>query len=184
LAESLGIDLVEIPTFLERYADVYLSLAYYAEAIDHISKPLTQLTEVLERIRRDPRFQRNRPIMKACERIEFRVIETKGNIANILDVFRMRTQHMWRDINGQNFRAMEQLIMDYQRSIGGNLCALVVKMDAWGKLPGKGSLGNCVQFIMSELSAGVDRMPDLDLSVVDSQSAVPSEKEGDFEWVA
>ena len=47
-----------------------------------------------------------------------------------------------------------------------------------------GSEGGADQFIMSELSAGVDRMPDLDLSVVDSQSAVPSENEGDFEWVA
>lgn len=184
LAESMGIGLIDIPVFLERYADVYLSLAYYAEAVDHISKPLAQLTEVLGKVRRDPRFQRNRPIMKACDRIETRIIETKLDIANILDVFRERTQDMWRNIDGQRFRIMEQLIVEYQRSIGGNLCALVVKMDAWSKLSGKGSLGNCVQFIMSELSAGVEQMPDLDLSALSQMGSPIVDEAADFEWVA
>jgi hypothetical protein len=189
LAESLGLGLAEIPMFLERYADVYLSLAYYAATLDRIaatldriSKPLAQATEVLEKIRKDTRYQRSQPIMKACDRITKRIVVAKTNISHILDAFRARTQDMWEDITGPKFHAMEKVIMDYQRGIGGNLCALVVKMDAWEKLAGKGSLGNCVQFVMSELAVGVDKMPDLDLSVTTAEG--PKDDGSGFEWVA
>ena len=179
LANSLGIELIEIPAFLERYADVYLSLAYYSEAIDQIKKPVQQLTDVLAKVRRDPRFGTNRPIIKACERIEARIIATESEISGILEAFRLRTGDMWRDINGQRFRVMEQLIMDCHRSMGGNICGLVVKMDAWSKLPGKGSLGNCVQFIMSDLAAGIESMPPLNVSMSGDEKS-----DHELEWVA
>ncbi len=182
LAHALDIGLAEIPLFLERYADVYLSLAYYSATLDQISKPLEQVTEVLEKIRKDTRYQRSQPIMKACDRIMRRIVVAKTNISHILDAFRARTQDMWDDISGPKFRTMEKVILDYQRDIGGNLCALVVKMDAWEKLTGKGSLGNCVQFVMSELAVGVDSMPELDLSVTTPEG--PKGGDPGFEWVA
>ncbi len=182
LAHALDIGLAEIPLFLERYADVYLSLAYYSATVDQISKPLAQVTEVLDRIRKDTRYQRSQPIMRACDRITRRIVVAKTNISHILDAFRARTQDMWDDISGPKFRTMEKVIMDYQRDIAGNLCALVVKMDAWERLPGKGSLGNCVQFVMSELAVGVESMPELDLSVTAPEG--PKGAGPGFEWVA
>lgn len=182
LAHALDIGLAEIPLFLERYADVYLSLAYYSATVDQISKPLAQVTEVLDRIRKDTRYQRSQPIMRACDRITRRIVVAKTNISHILDAFRARTQDMWDDISGPKFRTMEKVIMDYQRDIAGNLCALVVKMDAWERLTGKGSLGNCVQFVMSELAVGVESMPELDLSVTTPEG--PKGAGAGFEWVA
>jgi hypothetical protein len=182
LAHALDIGLAEIPLFLERYADVYLSLAYYSATLDQIAKPLAQVTEVLDRIRKDTRYQRSQPITRACDRITRRIVVAKTNISHILDAFRARTQDMWDDISGPKFRTMEKVIMDYQRDIAGNLCALVVKMDAWERLTGKGSLGNCVQFVMSELAVGVESMPELDLSVTTPEG--PKGAGAGFEWVA
>ena len=168
LADSLGIGLMDIPIFLERYADVYLSLAYYAAAIEEVTPPLRRLSGNLQRIREDSRYAQNRPLVRRLNEIELRLTEAENSITYVLEIFRQRTETMWEDIDGASFRAMERLIMDYQRSIGANLCALVVKMDAWERLRGKASLTNCVQFIMSEISPGIELMPPMDMTMAEA----------------
>ena len=76
-------------------------------------------------------------------------------------------------------RTFDKLIKKLgQKNIAGNLCALVVKMDAWNKLAGKGSLTNSVQFLMSDMIRGIEKMPELN-SLED-----PSfDDEAEFAWI-
>ena len=163
LAASLGIDLFEIPRFLERYSDVYLSLAYYASVLDEISAPMESFSARLTMLREDSRFRNSRSLLESCEHIEDRLMNAKVHISSVLGIFEDRTRDMWRNISGAEYRQTEQLILDFHKDIGATLCALYVKMEAWKKLPGKGSLSNCAQFVSSEMAAGVESIPGFDL---------------------
>ena len=185
IAKSLGIHVTDIPLFLERYADVYLSLAYYAAAIDSIIQPLDSLCETLERIRTDSRYRKNGALLNRLFRIEARLTDAQVGISNVLDVFKRRTQTMWDRIDGPTFRGMEQLIINYQRDIGANVCALVVKMDAWEKLRGKASAETCLQFIMSEIATGIELMPELDVTRAKAPLIeAPIADDDELVWVA
>jgi hypothetical protein len=162
LARSLGIDLLEIPQFLERYGDIYLSLAYYASVLEEVSTPLESFASRLATIREDSRFRKSRALLKNCEEIEDRLLNAKVHISNVLGIFEDRTRDMWRNVSGVEYRQTEQLILDFHKEIGATLCALYVKMQAWRELPGKGSINNCVQFIMSEMMPGLDGIPAFD----------------------
>ena len=185
IAKSLGIHVTDIPLFLERYADVYLSLAYYAAAIEYVIPQLENLNQTMERIRSDARYRKNGALINRLIRIEARLADAQTSISNVIEVFKQRTHKMWENIDGPTFRGMERLIIDYQRDIGANLCALVVKMDAWDKLRGKASAETCLQFIMSEIAAGIERMPALDVKRAEAPIAqAPVADDDEMVWVA
>ena len=178
LADALGISLTEIPRFLERYGDVYLSLAYYVSMLDQVAKPIESLAQTIALLREDRRYNSTRSIMAACNLIEDRLMNATFSIGHIRSQFEGQTRDMWQDISGFKYRQMESLILDCQKNIAGNLCALVVKMDAWNKLAGKGSLTNSVQFLMSDMIRGIEKMPELN-SLED-----PSfDDEAEFAWI-
>ena len=185
IAKSIGIHVTDIPLFLERYADVYLSLAYYAAAIDSIRSPLEKLCETLERIRSDSRYRKNRSLINRLVRIEAQLTNAEVGISNVLDVFKRRTQTMWDHIDGPTFRGMEQLIIAYQRDIGANLCALVVKMDAWEKLRGKASSETWLECTMSERAPGIGVMREVHVARAGAPvSQAPVTDDDDMVWVA
>lgn len=179
LADALGISLIEIPQFLERYGDVYLSLAYYASMLDQVAKPIENLAQTIALIRDDRRYKGAPKIVAACDLIEDRLMSATADIGRILNLFEGKTQDMWRNISAFEYRKMESLIIGCQKEVAGNLCALVVKMDAWKRLSGKGSLTNSVQFLMSDMIRGVEKMPEL--SIWDDLTG-DSDKE--IQWVA
>ena len=159
LADSMGITIQEIPRFLERYSDVYLSLAYQASILDQISRPIEDLSKSIKMIRADKRFRDGKSIISACTEIEDRLMNATIHFSHVIQDFEGRTRDMWQDISGSRYRQNEQLVLDYHTEISATLCALVVKMDAWTRLSGKSSLSNCVQFIMSEMVAGIESIP-------------------------
>ncbi|HAD87057.1 MAG TPA: hypothetical protein DCG48_06810, partial [Rhodospirillaceae bacterium] len=71
------------------------------------------------------------------------------------------TKHMWDNISAERFRRVEAVIRGYHTTIGGVLCALAVKMDAWSTLfPNMqvGGPGRRAEFIMTEMKQGMDRI--------------------------
>lgn len=56
---------------------------------------------------------------------------------------------------------MERVVEEYQSAIGGGLCALTVKMNAWHRtFPPRrqGGLRRRAEFVMSELRPGIERI--------------------------
>ena len=88
LAESFGVELADIPLFLEQYGDTYLSLAYYSYLLDQISVPLREFADTLKRVRGDRQYQSAPAVMHACDLIEDRLIRANSEISHILESFR------------------------------------------------------------------------------------------------
>ena len=158
LASKLELDLLDIPRFLARYADVYLSLAYYSYCLDLIHPTLHQFLDTLKSLQQNPQYNSNRKFVDACSLIAQRLTEAEFSISRMLEIFQVRTEDMWKSISGTGFQAMEKLILQYQKEISGSICALTIKMNSWEQLKGKSRLPNQVSFIMSDMLKGIERV--------------------------
>jgi hypothetical protein len=81
--------------------------------------------------------------------------------------FEESTQDMWDNISYERFRSVEAMIKSYHTTIGGELCSLSVKMDAWKKLfPSKraGGPARRADFILTEIRQGIDKIREIEES--------------------
>lgn len=159
IARELNIELMDIPRFLETYGDVYLSLAFYQHCLDRSLPALHSLERSIASIRKDPTLATDRQLQQSCSLVQKKLSALSAEIAEILDMFRIRTEDMWERPTEEGFKGMRSLIGDYQAKIGGALCVLNVKMEAWSKMfpkKGTGSLRRRADFIMSELRPGLE----------------------------
>ena len=100
--------------------------------------------------------------------MESPIKELMAAITGRFENFERGTKHMWDNISAERFRKVEQLISGYHTSIGGVLCSLSVKMEAWAKLfpsPSVGGPGKRAEFMMSEMKQGMDKIQMIEDSV-------------------
>jgi hypothetical protein len=161
MSEKLDIELIEIPKFLEDYGDVFLSLSYYRQCLDEIepiiSAFLDCLTELQQnhQLKTDVNFVNTSKMMS--ETINGLMVAITGHFEN----FDISTKDMWNEISAERFRAVEKVIRSYHTTIGGVLCALSVKMNAWHKFFPRKDVGGPIKrsdFIMSEMRQGIDKI--------------------------
>ena len=72
---------------------------------------------------------------------------------------------MWDNISGERFRTVEAMIKNYHTTIGGELCSLSVKMDAWRQLfpnPRSGGPARRADFIMTEMRQGLEKIKEIE----------------------
>ena len=164
LSQSLGIDVMQIPQFLEDYGDVYLSLAYYQFCLERCAPSLKTFLEAMSTLRRQPRFRSDRDFQRGCDFVEERLKLILGEVRDILDLFRARTADMWRDLSEEKFRNMKHNVLAHQTEIGGALCAITVKMNAWQAqfpFPTTGNDSNRADFILREMHQGLNGIKSL-----------------------
>ena len=167
LSKSLDIGLASIPAFLADYGDVYLSLAYYQYCLDQNKPKMQEFELALAEIRGDQQLKSNGNLQRMCKLLEKKLNLTNEEVSSILDVFRARTEHMWEDPNSANFREMQELITGYQSRIGGALCALTVKMNAWAsKFPTRrsGTPSGRADFVLSHILPGIEMIEEIKYS--------------------
>ncbi len=166
IAEKLGIDLLEVPTFLEEYGDVFLSLAYYKGALDEIIPRVTKFLEELDdlndnyQVRQMPRFA------ETCDTLQMRFNDITASITGRFESFDKNSKTLWDNINAATFQAMKEMIEAHYVTIGGVLCGLLVKMDSWEEKFDRGRGGPIAKadFIMSEMRMGMNYISEIEKS--------------------
>lgn len=161
MAEKLEIKISEVPQFLEDYGDIFLSLSYYRQCLDHLEPIITQFLESLEELRANWQLRQDANLMKTCNEIEQVINGLMAAITGRFENFDRSTKQMWDNISAERFRKVKELIESYHTTIGGVLCALSVKMDAWARLFPAKDVGGPVrraEFIMSELKQGIENI--------------------------
>ena len=89
------------------------------------------------------------------------------SVTTKLDSFDNRTKDMWSDLSAERFRKIEAVIKTFHQMMGGILCSLTVKMDAWVELfPARnvGGPGRRVEFILGDMRTGLQRIRDIEAS--------------------
>ena len=159
--QRLGIDIAQIPKFLEDYGDVYLSLAYYQYCLDQNLSKLEDFNQCLARISSDSQLKSNPSLVRACAHLKSFFGAIASEIAGILDLFKVRTNDMWENLNPQRFDEMRSMITSYQSRIGCMLCALTIKLSSWkAAFPRQEefSVKRQADFVMGEMRQGLRRM--------------------------
>jgi len=164
LAKELKIELMEVPHFLEDFGDVFLSLSYYRSCMDQVEPIVDEFSESIEDLKKSYQFKNNASLMHTCDVIESSIINLLTAIGGRLETFERNTEHMWEDLSAEKFKEVKNHIQSYHKVIGGSLCALTVKMDAWSyQFPNRdvGGPTRRSEFIMSEMKEGMDRIRDI-----------------------
>ncbi len=161
MAARLELRLPDIPQFLEDYGDIFLSLSYYRQCLDEIAPIISQFLDSMDDIRGNWQLRRDRGIMKSCDQVESVINELMAAITGRFENFDRSTEDMWSQISASRFRRVRNLIESYHTTIGGVLCSLSVKMNAWARLfPTKESGGPMrrAEFIVTELKQGIENI--------------------------
>jgi len=161
MSAKLNIKPEEIPRFMEDYGDIFLSLSYYRRSLDAIEPIITEFLEAMDELSDNYQFKTDQNLRNTMAEMESTINELMAAITGRFENFERGTKHMWDDISAERFRKVEQLISSYHTTIGGVLCSLSVKMDAWSRLfptPSSGGPGKRAEFMMSEMKQGMDKI--------------------------
>lgn len=161
MSKKLEIRLSEVPQFLEDYGDIFLSLSYYRQCLDEIEPIISQFLDGMEDLRGNWQLRHDRNLMNSCDEIENVINELMAAITGRFENFDRSTKSMWDNLSAERFRKVKELIESYHTTIGGVLCALNVKMDAWARLFPRPDAGGPVrrgEFIMSEIKQGIENI--------------------------
>jgi len=165
MADKLEIKLSEVPQFLEDYGDIFLSLSYYRQCLDQIEPIISGFLQTMEDLRSNWQLRNDKNLMKTCSEIEETINGLMAAITGRFENFDRSTKDMWNNISAERFRKVKELIESYHTTIGGVLCALSVKMDAWARLfPNKDTGGPVrrAEFIMSEIKQGIENIQEIE----------------------
>lgn len=167
LAEDLQVDLLEIPQFIQEYGDAYLSLSYYQKCFDSVRPVLQEVYVALQDIIEAEKVrgsQTSKQTQIRISRVARKLRSTETEIGGVLDMFNSETGDMWQAITAEKFKRMQDRIRGYQTRIGGALCAVCVKMDAWKKtFPHEeaGGVSKRTDFVLSSMETGLETIPSL-----------------------
>lgn len=165
MAESLGVELMDIPKFLEDYGDIFLSLAYFRDILDKTVPIIHQYLEWLHELRSSFVVKQDRAQDNMLARIESDLTDITGSITGRFESFDRQTQDFWTDINAERFHEVRQLITAHHRTVGGVLCGLTLKMEHWKRKfrnSGVGGPQQRLEFTRSEVLPGLDWIKDLE----------------------
>jgi len=164
MSEKLEIKPQEIPRFMEDYGDIFLSLAYYRECLDSISPTIHGFLNALEELKNNFRLKADQNLMSTINLIEETITERMSSVISRFESFELSTKHMWDNVSADQFRKVQTLISSYHLSIGGVLCGLTTKMDAWSRefqTETSGGPARRAAFILSEMKQGIDNMAEI-----------------------
>jgi len=161
MAGKLDIKLEEVPRFLEDYGDIFLSFSYYRQCLDQVGPVIEEFLKSLKEIRENWQLKSDANLMKTCERMDSIFNTLLATITSRFETFDRSTKNMWDNITAERFRQVEELIGSYHTTIGGELCSLGVKMNAWHRLfptPDSGGSVKRSEFIMSDMKQGIEKI--------------------------
>lgn len=167
LADELNTELTEVPKFLERYGDIFLSLSYFRNCLDKIMQQLPPFISWMEELHTNYQIQNDRNQLKILKDIESDLNEISTSLVGRFEYFNHRSHDFWDNISADSFQSFQELVTAHHVSIGAVLCGLAVKMDLYEtRFPNHG--GGPVkrlEFINSEIRPGLKRIKDIEQRV-------------------
>lgn len=161
MAQALDIPPEDIPLYLERVGDTFLSISYYRQCQDSVGPAVDGFHESVEDIQGNYQLKANRNLMETCETLRNTVSEVQSGVDRRFAAFDKITQGMWQNPNSNQFKQIKTITQECHTVMGRTLCGLSVKMDAWQKkFPDMDTGGPMkrAEFIMQEMKQGIAKM--------------------------
>ena len=141
LSENLGVRMEDVPAFLEDYGDIFLSLAYFKDQLEEIVPLIIEFTATLNELKEYYQLRQNGYFLSTCDDIAKSFSDITSSITGRFECFDRHSQDLWENITAESFQKVKQLITAHHATVGGVLCGLRVKMNAWSERFGRGQGG-------------------------------------------
>ncbi|HYC05853.1 MAG TPA: hypothetical protein VED40_21345 [Azospirillaceae bacterium] len=160
LSGKLRVKLQDIPTFLEEYGEIFLSLAYFRACLDGLVPEVQRFSAWLAEGLKNDMVARDRTIIRQMREVQQTLSNITTSITGRFEAFDRRSKDFWNDISADSFRAVRAQIESHHVTIGGVLCGLAVKTALWKeRFPqGGGAPMKRVEFVRSEIVPGLDHI--------------------------
>ena len=131
LAGELGLSVFDLPNFLNTYADLFLSVAYYRRCLDNIEGAFKVLHRELRDLGAQAEDTADLRFADSCRRANTHLKAAFLGIKMTLDTFQTQTENMWSQVSQDKFQQIEEGITSRHEELGAALCALTVKIHAF-----------------------------------------------------
>ena len=160
MADELQIELLEVPAFLERYGDIFLSLSYFRSCLDTIMDEMPAYQAWADELSETYLIKSDTNARRLLESTDRTLNQISTSIVGRFEVFDQRSHAFWDDINADSFRDFQDLVQAHHVSIGAVLCGLSVKLGLWqDRFANRGGGPNKrLEFIRSEIVPGLERI--------------------------
>ena len=132
--------------------------------MDAVSPIISDFLFAIPDLRKNYSLKNDVSLQKTINMLENKVFVLDQQIHARFESFDRETQDMWDNLSAEKFRKLQKIIKSYHTTLGGVLCSLNVKMDAWNRLfPHKnaGSPQRRAEFIMTQMRPGMDKIKPL-----------------------
>ena len=168
LADKLQTDLVEVPRFLEDYGDTFLSLAYFKQCLDDIVPKVMEFLENLPILQKNYQLQNTHGFVSTCDAIDKKLNNVITSITGRFESFDRHSKDMWNNISAESYREVRRMITEHHATVGGVLCGLSVKIDAWddrfGSTAADSAMVRKAEFVMGEMQRGLEKIEAIEAS--------------------
>ena len=160
ISKNMNFSIDELPEFIEDCGDLYLSIAYYNNALSGLMPTIKDFLTWVEEIKKSGQFRQDRDNKKLIKQMEYNLKTIIRSTRKRLDFFQDSFINLWDDINIESYQELRQRLISSHAHIGAILCGLTVKMNRFNeKFSNRGgSLRNRMQFIRREMSVGLDEL--------------------------
>jgi hypothetical protein len=167
LANTLQVGLHEIPSFLEEYGDIFLSLAYYREHLDKSLVMLNRFIPWILEVKDAYHFKNDRPLVKSIDRVISVLNQVIASVTGRFEFFDRQSKTLWDNLNAETFKKTRETITEHHVSVGGVLCGLYLKLELWQNRFSRnpGGPNTRVEFFKSEILPGLQVLSELEAAV-------------------
>lgn len=160
ISDALGLDIDQIPGFLEDYGDIFLSLSYFKRYLDQIRPDFDAMRVWMREGIGDSHLRHNREAMRACEIVNLNVDAAVRFVMSRFQAFDDTSREFWKDLSRSRYIVLRQLIQSHHHVVGGILCGLSVKLDRWhADFPNAaGSPNKRTDWLLAEMVPGLDKI--------------------------
>ncbi|NKB58552.1 MAG: hypothetical protein GKS00_19660 [Alphaproteobacteria bacterium] len=185
VTEKLKIGITELPRFLEDYGDTFLSLAYFRDCLNSLEPQLLSFSAAMENIRENHQLRQNANLMRTLDEMTDNFAAIKATLEGHFAAFDRQTSAMWSNITAESFDKLKTMIESSHTTVGGVLCGLSVKLQAWHERFGDRDAGPISQaeFIMSDMRQGMDLLLSISIAPIDVPEAQEEEPPNDDDGV-
>lgn len=161
MSKKLKVQPEDIPRFLERFGDIFLSLSYYRQYLDGVTPVIDGFHESIEELQSNFQLKSDASLMNTCGLMRDTVGDALGGVRERFDEFDRGTNDMWDTLSASKFEDIRNITQNCHTVMSGVLCGLSVKMDAWQeRFPNMDSGGPLkrAEFIMQNMRPGLDQI--------------------------
>ena len=155
----------EIPKFLDDFADIYLSLAYFQDYVDDLTPKLIEMIEDLQGLQTNRQLRQDPHILNTLNRVGSELNGLLASVTSRFEAFRQHSDRMWDSITAAKFQQIRDHVISSQKTVGGVLCDLGIKLNSWQEwFPDTDAGGPIarVEMLFSEILPGQDKLAEME----------------------